>query len=70
MVERLLNRGKTSGRPDDQDEDKIRNRFNEYQTKTAILQDYYQKQNKYFGVNGVGDIEEITNRLVQVFNKL
>jgi len=70
LVERLLNRGKTSGRPDDQDEDKIRNRFNEYQTKTAILQDYYQKQNKYFGVNGVGDIEEITNRLVQVFNKL
>lgn len=70
LIERLLNRGKTSGRPDDQDENKIRNRFNEYQTKTAILQDYYQKQNKYFGVNGVGNIEEITNRLVEVFNKL
>jgi len=70
LVERLLNRGKTSGRPDDQDESKIRNRFNEYQTKTAILQDYYQKQNKYFGVNGVGSIEDITARLTIVFDKL
>ncbi len=70
LVERLLKRGETSGRADDQDESKIRNRFNEYQTKTAILQDYYAAQNKYFGVNGVGSIEEITGRLCQVFDKL
>lgn len=70
LVERLLNRGKTSGRPDDQDESKIRNRFNEYQTKTAVLKDYYQAQNKYFGVDGVGSIEEITQRLSQVFDQL
>tara|TARA_R110002073_G_scaffold57778_4_gene146648 strand:- start:49242 stop:50354 length:1113 start_codon:yes stop_codon:yes gene_type:complete len=70
LVERLLERGKTSGRPDDQDEEKIRNRFNEYNTKTAILQEYYQAQNKYFGVNGVGSIEEITNRLSTVFDNL
>ena len=55
LVQRLLERGKTSGRPDDQDEDKIRNRFNEYNTKTAILKDYFAAQNKYFGVNGVGN---------------
>jgi adenylate kinase len=70
LIERLLNRGLTSGRPDDQDENKIRNRFNEYQTKTAVLQEYYQNQGKYFGVNGVGTIEEITERLQQVFDKL
>lgn len=70
LVERLLNRGKTSGRADDQDESKIRNRFNEYQTKTAVLQEFYQKQNKYFGVDGVGSIQDITARLVQVFDKL
>lgn len=70
LVERILNRGKTSGRSDDQDESKIRNRFNEYQSKTAILQDYYQKQNKYFGINGVGSIEEITQRLISVLDKL
>ncbi len=70
LIERLLKRGETSGRADDQDEEKIRNRFNEYQTKTAILQEYYQDQNKYFGVDGVGTIEEITERLQKVFDKL
>jgi adenylate kinase len=70
LVERLLERGKTSGRSDDTDESKIRNRFNEYNTKTAILKDYYETQNKYYGVNGVGTIEEITKRLSKVFDKL
>ena len=70
LVARLLKRGETSGRPDDQDESKIRNRFNEYETKTAILKDYYQAQGKYYGVNGVGSIEEITARLSDVFKKL
>ncbi len=70
LVARLLKRGETSGRPDDQDETKIRNRFNEYETKTAILKHYYEDQNKYYGVDGVGSIEEITERLSTVFDKL
>lgn len=70
LVERLLERGKTSGRTDDMDEGKIRNRFNEYNTKTAILKDYYQAQGNYFGVNGVGTIDSITERLSAVFDKL
>ncbi len=70
LVARLLKRGETSGRPDDQDEEKIRNRFNEYQTKTSILKDYYTAQNKYFGVDGVGSIEEITEILSKVFDRL
>lgn len=70
LVERLLNRGKTSGRPDDQDEAKIRNRFNEYESKTAILKNYYQKQNKYYGVDGVGSIDEITSKLEKVIDSL
>ncbi|MDY0780676.1 adenylate kinase [Tenacibaculum sp. IB213877] len=70
LVERILERGKTSGRSDDTDEEKIRNRFNEYNTKTAILKEYYQAQGNYFGVNGVGSIEEITQRLSDVFDKL
>ncbi len=69
LVERILNRGKTSGRPDDQDEGKIRHRFGLYRTKTAILREYYQEQNKYFGVNGVGAIDEITQRLTDVIDK-
>src|SRR5210317_1192200 len=70
LVERILNRGKTSGRADDQDVEKIRTRFNEYNTKTAVLKTYYQKQNKYFGVDGVGSIEEITARLSSIFDTL
>ncbi|WP_439130727.1 adenylate kinase [Polaribacter sp.] len=70
LVERLLERGKTSGRTDDTDEAKIRNRFNEYNTKTAILKDYFEAQNKYYGINGVGSIEDITKRISEVFDKL
>jgi len=70
LVERLLERGKTSGRTDDIDETKIRNRFNEYNTKTAILKDYFEAQNKYYGINGVGSIEDITQRIAGVFDTL
>ncbi|QXP65443.1 adenylate kinase [Polaribacter sp. AHE13PA] len=70
LVTRLLERGKTSGRTDDTDESKIRNRFNEYNTKTAVLKDYFEAQNKYYGVNGLGSIEEITQRIAKVFDTL
>ena len=70
LVNRLLERGKVSGRSDDQDEEKIRNRFNEYNTKTAVLKDYYADQNKYFGANGVGSIEEIAERLSKIIETL
>ena len=70
LVTRLLERGKTSGRTDDTDESKIRNRFNEYNTKTAILKDYFEAQEKYYGVNGVGSIEDITQRISGVFDTL
>ena len=70
LVMRLLKRGETSGRLDDQDENKIRNRFNEYETKTAVLKNYYSNQNKYYGVDGVGNIEDITSRLCEVIENL
>lgn len=70
LLERLLERGKTSGRADDADENIIRNRIKEYYAKTAILKDYYDAQNQYFGVDGVGSIEEITVRLSEVIDKL
>ena len=70
LVERLLERGKTSGRADDADEAVIRNRIKVYYSETAILKNYYQKQNKYYGVDGVGSIEEITERLSKVIDKL
>ncbi|MBQ0770074.1 MAG: adenylate kinase, partial [Bizionia sp.] len=70
LVKRLLERGKTSGRPDDADEGIIRNRIKEYYKKTAVLKDFYTDQNKYFGVDGIGSIEDITERLSKVIDKL
>jgi adenylate kinase len=70
LVARLLERGKTSGRIDDQDEEKIRNRYQEYNEKTAPLIGYYKDQNKFYAVNGIGSIEEITERLTQVIDNL
>jgi adenylate kinase len=65
LVTRLLGRGATSGRPDDKDETVIRKRIAEYESKTAPLKDYYTAQGKYNGINGVGGIDEITDRLVK-----
>jgi adenylate kinase len=70
LVDRLLKRGETSGRTDDQDEAKIRNRFDEYNAKTVPLKAYYQAQNKFFVIDGVGAIEEITARLEEVVDQL
>ena len=63
LIGRLLNRGITSGRVDDQDEVKIRNRFDEYNSKTEPLRDFYEDQGKFHSINGIGSIEEITGRL-------
>lgn len=70
LVARLLERGKTSGRADDQDEDKIRNRYQEYNEKTAPLMGYYKEQGKFYAVNGIGSIQEITARLSSVIDNL
>ncbi|MFS4416657.1 adenylate kinase [Maribacter sp. 2307ULW6-5] len=70
LIARLLERGKTSGRTDDQDVDKIRHRFGEYNEKTAPVKAYYQEQNKFHSVNGIGSIAEITERLTKVVDAL
>ena len=69
LVKRLLERGKSSGRTDDQDELKIRNRFEEYNQKTAPLKLYYQDQNKFHSISGIGSIEEIAERLAQLLDR-
>lgn len=70
LINRLLGRGKISGRADDQDQSVIENRINVYHEKTAPLIEYYKKQGKHFGVNGMGTIEEIAGRLKEVVKKL
>ena len=59
LIKRLLERGKTSGRADDQNEDKIANRISVYNNETVPVAEYYQGQGKFKGINGVGSIETI-----------
>jgi adenylate kinase len=63
LVERLLNRGKTSGRSDDQNPEIIENRIKEYNAKTAPVIKYYSAQGKFKGILGMGSIDEIFGRL-------
>ena len=68
LIDRLINRGKDSGRTDDQDKSKIQNRFDEYNKKTAPLIDYYKSQNKFFEIDGIGEINDISNRIFDVID--
>jgi adenylate kinase len=70
LVERLLERGKDSGRVDDANESVIRERIAVYYEQTAPLKNYYAAQNKYYGVDGVGELDAITDRLSVEFDKL
>jgi adenylate kinase len=63
LIKRLLNRGLTSGRPDDVDEEVIRNRIVEYEKKTAAVADHYRKYDKVVYIKGEGNIDEIFDSL-------
>lgn len=60
---RLKSRALTSGRPDDADPGVIQNRINVYRNETAPVKDFYERQDKYIPVNGIGSINEISDRL-------
>jgi adenylate kinase len=66
LINRLLERGKTSGRPDDADVSVIENRINVYNQKTTPLIEFYKGQDKYFPIKGMGTIDEIATRLKAV----
>ncbi len=70
LVKRLLGRGQKSGRSDDQDERIIRKRITEYEEKTAPLKEYYKAQGKYKKINGIGEMQEITQRLVDAIGEV
>jgi adenylate kinase len=59
LVKRLLNRGLTSGRSDDNSEEVVRARIVEYHKKTSVVADYYQKFDKVVEIKGEGSVEEI-----------
>jgi len=70
LIKRLVKRGETSGRSDDNNEQVIRARIMEYHQKTAAVADHYQKANKVIFVKGEGGIDEIFNRLSNEIDRL
>lgn len=68
LVARIIQRGRDSGREDDKNESVIFNRIITYNKKTAPLKKYYEEQGKYNKINGVGSIEKVMDRLVDVIN--
>ena len=63
LIGRLLNRGKTSGRSDDVNEEVIRARIVEYENKTSPVAGYYDQFDKVVRIKGEGDIDEIFDAL-------
>ncbi|WP_299177883.1 adenylate kinase [uncultured Chryseobacterium sp.] len=70
LVERLLKRGETSGRSDDSNVEIIENRIKEYYAKTAEVAELYKQQGKYVEVIGVGEIDEIAQKLFAEVEKI
>jgi adenylate kinase len=68
LVNRILLRGKDSGRADDASEDIIRNRIEIYRAQTAIVADYYSKQGKYVAIDGVGTLDEVFARICEAID--
>ena len=68
LIERLINRGKTSGRSDDNMET-IKKRLDVYNNQTNPLRDHYMEQGKYEAVHGMGSIEDIFTNIKSVVEK-
>lgn len=69
LVKRLLNRGLTSGRSDDNNVEVIRARIIEYHKKTSAVADYYRKFNKVINIPGEGSVDEIFESLCAEIDK-
>jgi adenylate kinase len=67
LIDRLLKRGQTSGRSDDNMET-IQKRLKVYELQTAPVSDFYKNLNKYAAVNGMGSVDEIFERISSVLD--
>ncbi len=70
IVKRLLDRGKTSGRADDANEEVIRKRIQEYKAKTSPVYAYYLKKEIAEEISGIGEISEINQRLSSLISSI
>lgn len=69
LMARLINRGKESGRSDD-NEETIKKRLNVYHTQTAPLIDWYKKEGVHHHVEGLGTVDDIFARIVNEIDQL
>jgi adenylate kinase len=69
LVQRLLNRGKTSGRSDDTNEEVIRKRFAVYKNETTPVAEHYKKTDKFQPIKGEGLVQEIFDSLCDAISK-
>ncbi len=70
LVKRLLGRGQDSGRSDDQDVSIIENRIKVYNSETAPVKGFYEKQHKLQSITGMGSVEEIFDKLYNAIEKV
>ncbi len=68
LVKRLLKRGEISNRADDQNKEIILNRIKVYKDQTEVLKDYYQKQNKFFNVDGMSTIADVKEKIFSLID--
>jgi adenylate kinase len=69
LRKRLKGRAESSGRPDDADPVVIQNRIDVYNRETAPVADFYKAQGKYAGINGIGSIAEISERIFEAIGQ-
>jgi adenylate kinase len=69
LVKRLINRGKTSGRSDDTNEEVIRKRFSVYKKETTPVADHYKKAHKFQSVKGEGSVDDIFASICKLIDK-
>ena len=69
LVKRLLNRGKTSGRSDDTNEEVIRKRFAVYINETTPVAEHYKRLKKFQSVKGEGTVDQIFDSISEVLDK-
>lgn len=68
LVERMIARGKETGRADDNLET-IKKRLDVYHNQTSPLRDHYKKQNKYLQINGSGNVDDIYRDIASKIDK-
>ena len=68
LIKRLIKRAEVSGRADDADPEVIKNRLKVYYDQTAVVAEYYKALDKHSEVDGVGSIDDVTERLFSIID--